>query len=162
VAAGGGCWTGGVKIALILIGSLVVFGVALTTTLVTVIGRSRRTAAGDPHLAGTIETTAAHYGGGIDDGMGSVIGNGILGRRAGHPGGLVFVMYVPRRTIDVPASAIRGLHIDPVLRVPGRYAKGRLPWLMVEWVTAQGRTATSGFQVREPERWKSELERQMG
>lgn len=76
-------------------------------------------------------------------------GNGVL---ALHPGRLVFVLGVPRRTIEIPLAQIHDVEVSKALRTPGRYARNGRPWLMVRWKAPDGE-GVIGVLLPDPQRW---------
>ena len=135
----------------------IVGGIAgLAVVLVVVSLLARRVAAKvtadaltDVATVGAIAVAPALLGGVSAPGIGRARGNGVL---ALHPGRLVFVLGVPRRTIEIPLAQIHDVEVSKALRTPGRYARNGRPWLMVRWKAPDGE-GVIGVLLPDPQRW---------
>ena len=116
--------------------------------------RAYRGAEADPTIMGASRTVRCLYGGGDNDGMGSLVGNGVLAMTATS---LVFVLGVPHRTMTIPRDSIRKVSQERTLRMPGRIRRGGFPWLVVEWSDNAGHLARAGFAIRDAQPWLIEL-----
>lgn len=135
-------------VASIVVGVVVALGV-LALTIRKIATSATVGALADPAVAGAISAAPALLGGIDAEGVGSTHGNGAL---ALHRDRLVFVLGMPRRTIEIPLADVTSVEVAPALRMPGRYSRGGGPWLTVQWRQAEG-TGTAGVLVPEPKKW---------
>ncbi len=131
---------------LVLIGSAVVlalFIVVLTVGVRGVAGRATQSAADDPATVGATMMVGVLMPGGQAASGTRLGGNGVLAILS-HD--VCFVLAVPRRVLTIPRREITSMAVTKSLRGPGRYRRGPMSFLVIEWTAADG-PHTVGFQT---------------